>query len=388
LGDAAGREPFVPDFSIEFPDEPQDHRDPRHSSAVATALTAAYILIKRGNVPAAFALIEPYLTWPMADTQRVRLLYVRAMHAVYSRDLLAAIAFLDEALTLALRLGYRDACVPLAYLNASIHYELHSLTSAADYYRLAFDAIRAATTIRDQRQDAALKLEILARLATMYFYLGRFTEAMRALNHARVAAQSAPDSILRRASLEWTTALVLRWRGRAYEALPHAEVALTTYQQLGHPAEQARLHSVVADIELDIAVAQADLARDSLHLMLTLARGQVTDALGKSQLARDMGARGLALLNYARLNRLTKPDESGAPAIENVIEIAQRMGDPSLLGQAYTALADDLAAHGEHSSSLKVYSLALDVFKTTDAKALAAWPRRALLRASEMATGD
>ena len=372
-------------FSIEFPDEPEGQRDPRRSPHVAGALTAAYIQIKRRNVPAAYAAIEPYLRWPMDDLQRIRMLYIRAMYTVHIRDLNNAVAHLDEALTLALRREYIDACVPLAYLNASIHYERHSLISAAHYYRIALDALRTTTSMREERKDAALKLEILSRLGTMYFYLGRHTTAMRALNQARLVWHLVPDSLLRRGAIEWTTALIMRWRGRPYEALPHAEAALEVYQHLGHPSEQARLHSVMADIELDIAAAQTDnVGRDSLHLMLTLARAQVTDALGQSQLAHDSGAHGLALLNVARLNRMAKPFENGIPAIEDIIEMAQRLGDAPLLGQAYTALGDELASHGEQASSLNVYRVALDVFKATDAKAYAVWAQRPLLRSGEM----
>jgi hypothetical protein len=60
--------------------------------------------------------------------------------------------------------------------------------------------------------------------------------------------------------------------------------------------------------------------------------------------------------------------------------------DGLLLGQAYSALGDDLAARGLQGSAIMLYHTALATFAHTEGPTLALWTRHGLRRAEEVVT--
>jgi tetratricopeptide (TPR) repeat protein len=272
---------------------------------------------------------------------------------------------------------------------------------ATDFFDFALKLVRA--TGEDERAvDRSIELKLLAQLASHYFLLGRFDLSSRSLHEAQTLAgaiepPSAPPSQppldqksletirLSTAAVAWTRALSHRWQGKLDEAYHQAESALGKYETLGSVHSRSRLHVVIADILLDkVDATRIDTTATEFDLLARSARSHTTQALSLTAAAPDPAGEGMALLTLARLSRLVRWNESRHSLIESVIRRARALSDAPLLAQAYTALGEEFAVQAEHESAMTCFRIALDMLKHSDATAMAVWPRRALLRASEM----
>jgi hypothetical protein len=182
---------------------------------------------------------------------------------------------------------------------------------------------------------------------------------------------------------------LLAWQSYSSEASPRAALPL------------ARLNAVVAEIALDAVDPlgnapyrssppdlNAERGASYSHLIAT-ARHHVQQAL---RLSGEVSAKGwpdaepligIARLALARYERIIRRPSDRVGSIEAVTHSAQKMGDWSLLAQAYTTLGFEFAQGGHRDASLRCHYLALDALAYTSTPVLGAWARRAILRDQE-----
>jgi tetratricopeptide (TPR) repeat protein len=371
-------------ISLDVPDDDATRQEPGYSSAMADALTRAYTLIKRQEYTQARELIAATHAWPVSSRQRMRAFYVTSLAAVGLHLARDALHDLDEAMDLAVLLEDLGSCALLASLSASVSGGLQQFRVGADFYGIALEALRILGADGGNR-DSAFELEILVGLSGFEFLLGLYDMASGHLDDARRLVTAAPESRLLSAAIEWTTALILRWRGESDKALRLAMAASDAYAALNVPGAHARVQTVVADIALDLADAMAlKHLPDASSAFIQMAGPYVTRALEIAHEANDVTDEAMALLTRVRYSRLARRHTPRVPVIKDVTETARKLGDIPLLGQAYTAMGHELQARGDIDAAIEMYQRALDVLKASDAVAMSVWPQRAKLLAEEM----
>lgn len=370
--------------SLHVPDASAWRRDAGYSPALAGALLAAYTLLIRGSSAEAKASLAPFSALPMSDRQRVRVHFVLGLAHLALGELPDAQACLDEALNISFRLTDLRACAELSYLQATVMSETQKYASALTYLLVARDTFSTAHDADPgDTTDLAFECNLFAKLASQSFLAGQFEDCDHYLTLAKAPVRDLPsgaESALCAAELDWTTALLERWRGAAPAAVVHAKKALEMYDAIGSPGAAARLRIVLADCLLDSALADtAQPDGSSRDVSSTLARAHLDVALAHLGGTADPAGEGMALLAYARSSRMLQLNEDRLILIEGVAHDAERLADLPLLGQAYTAIGDEFSARGEAELAANCYRRALGVIEKSDVVSLARWPRRALL---------
>ena len=369
---------------LDVPDSPVMHIDPEYSPEVAAILLDAYDRVKRHAYDEALACAARLADMPMSGEQRQRARYVSALAAVGLERLEAATQDLLDALETAAEEEDVEAVATLASFTAQIQHEMQRCEDAAEYLDISLDAYRSLPA-EQRRQRAGEELVLLSKLAAQRFMSAAYTEAMATAEEARLLARSLPNNRRPLGEIEWTTALLYRWNGSLHAALEHALEAYRIYRSLNLTGVLARLRIVLADILLDLAARYlADGDQEALQGTLAQARPHILEALAQTSIFDDGGGQGMALLAYARYQRLTTPGKSARDAIWAAEQIASQTKDWALLGSTYTAYGDDLAADGRVAEAREAYTRALAALEHTQAPALSKWPRSALMRLQEM----
>jgi hypothetical protein len=211
------------------------------------------------------------------------------------------------------------------------------------------------------------------------FFLAHSGEAQRLLDEARLLPGALEPHA--RAAIEWITALLERWRGDLWTALGRAISVTDAYIGLAIPTSVARIHSVVAEIALDLAETPHDNGLSApRHEMLSLAGKYSAAAVAWSDAVRDPSGSGLAQLARVRHNRLSGGNQDGMPLIDRVEALARQRHDRALLGQVQTARGYELAARGGKEEAKMCFGEAMDTLASIDSIALRVWPQRALRR--------
>src|SRR5262249_47406950 len=153
------------------------------------------------------------------------------------------------------------------------------------------------------------------------------TCAAAAMKMARLGAYLP----LRQADVEWTAALIARWRRDVFPAFGHASRAFDAYTRQESDAQCApsvaatHLRIVLSDIALDIAdspLAGHGNARDSF---LTIAATHLLWLLRNDRLSHDVAGAGMAWLAYVRLSRACRLDENRLALVESVGRMARQI---------------------------------------------------------------
>lgn len=355
-------------------------------------LADAVRMLRHGPSPAwlmAQRLADRCFTERIAPALHVRVRFVQSYASAQLGALEQACAYLDDALEVSLAIGNLAVFAELAYLHGLFDSRMQHASQAMSYFEMAVEALQSSTDAEPQRPATAeLALDILTRLAAQCFLLGNYSSAQTTLADAKQLLTTQPPHAVVAAPIEWTHALLERWRGNLALAFQHALRANACYEAMNTDADyvaHARLRIVAADIALDLA-EQAELAAQSSRAerFVWLAQPLIRTAYEYLQGTPDTAGEQLALLSFVRLRRLQALTDDFRPLIEHIARSAQGGGDLPLLGQALTALGQDYAARGELDSALNLYRAALETLAHSQAPALQVWPRRALLRAQEM----
>jgi tetratricopeptide (TPR) repeat protein len=365
---------------------PSEHWEHAHSPSFAGVLSSAYGYLALGQFDEAEHLVTPYVTWPMSVAQRLRLLFILAASAQDHQDYKQAIAFIEEAMALCVALDGRAEFAQLALLGAEAHHNLQRFANAAF---IAGEGLSAWLDLKvsNNPTDLNLEIDLRDRYSLELFLLGRYEDALTQSYRAFTLAKSQPatrQTALRAAGLDWTIALLQRWRGNYKLAQQHILSSLAIYERLGSPNELSRLRIVAADITLDMLVPLGvGIPYHYREDLIQLAHLYITQAL--NAITVDPAAKCMGLLAKARFSRTLSMNEGRFTQLESLGHVAEQLYDLPLLAQVYTALGDEFGAAGkaETESQLNCYRRALGVVEASQAPAYSVWPRRALLRQEE-----
>jgi tetratricopeptide (TPR) repeat protein len=375
--------------SLHFPSPPRDLSDPFYSPSVAHVVRGIYSRVAHSPSPtAAFAPVAEHLTalagTSMSSHQRLQVTYLLAMACMACHQYQRAIAYLDEALDIAVHLEDLGACAELAYLQGSVHTDLQAFCAASEYYAASLDALHMLSE-SGHPVDADLELDLVIKIAAQQFLLQEYASSAQRLEEARRLIANLPAARLQAAAVSWIAALLSRWSGQPDRALLQAMAASEVYSTLGAPDAHGRILTVVADIALDLAgtfdTGNASLANEAF---LELAEPYIRTSTALTRSAHDEAAEAMAALARVRYERASRQSTDRRHTIETITQAAQRLGDLPLLVQTRSALGDELASLGELEGSRQCYRNALDLLTNSDVPALGMWAQRALLRAAEM----
>ncbi len=379
---------------LDMPDHPSEHGgEHAHSPTFAVVLSAAYARLAQGAFDDAARLVAPYRSWPMAQTQWLRQLFIQASSAHHRHEYRRAIAFCEEAMALCEMLDWLAEYAQVALICAEAYHELQLFDLAAT---VAVNGLSAWVALGSSSEacDLSLEIDLRDRFSVELFLIGQYEDASQQARTALRLTRALPatrQAILRAAGLEWTIALLHRWRSDTSRARRDILAALETYEQLGTPGELARIRTVVADIALDALMPLGvGIAYHHQEEFVQLARMQLVLALGGMEDAGniDQSGRCMALLAHARLSRVLGVNEDRFALLESVGQVATRLHDLPLLSQVYTALGDEFGAAGraEAEAQRNCYRRALAVVEGSHAPAYGTWARRGLLREAEYRT--
>jgi tetratricopeptide (TPR) repeat protein len=362
-----------------------------HSPTLALLLSQAYKRLAARDYNGAECVLAPYLAWPMAQPQQLRVRYLQASAARHRRQYHTVIACCEEAIVLCQMREWRVEYAQLALLCAEAYHNLGRFSLAAVVAAEGLAAWLSLGPSHDQGpHDLTLEVDLRDRLSVDLFLLGEFPEALqhaRLARHLTYALPATPAAALRVGGLEWTMALVQRWRGAAHDARQQILSILPTYERFGAPDELARLRIVAADIALDalapLGQGIAHHYRDDLVRVATTNLALARETIEERNM--DPSARAMARLAQTRLSRLLGANEDRVAHLEALGRFAEQTQDLPLLGQVYTALGDEFGAAGraEVESQLSCYRRAVGVIAGSETPAYGVWAHRGLLWEAE-----
>ncbi|MGH2516393.1 MAG: hypothetical protein ACRDHP_12125, partial [Ktedonobacterales bacterium] len=243
--------------SLRVADSDSWHTAPGYSPRTARALRRAYAVLRahrrdlRGYV-AAYTSIRSHIERPMARHQYLRVAYVMALAHSAVGDYSQAIAWTDEALTLTDSLALPAARVDLLYLRGQCARALLRFRESAANHRQALGIHRQLAQGGEPTEDG-LEMELLTQLAGTEFYLGEYATVQRRLDDAIALRRQTRMDPLIAATVEWMEAHLYRWSRQPARAVQPALVAAQIYTEAGSPASAARIQTILADIQLDVA---------------------------------------------------------------------------------------------------------------------------------------
>jgi tetratricopeptide (TPR) repeat protein len=365
-------------------DSPEEHSLPRWNQSAAVTLERAYRLLAGGDVASAADVVRSYMSAPMGDLQRIRVLYISSLDAGNRRRWGEAFTFLEEALDLAVLAEDLEACATLAYQGATILHKMRRFIQAAEYYDIALDALRSQEDI-DPIRSAPREFDLLLGLATEHYYLARLDMADDFLAAALRLPLEGRHHELRTARLEWQMASLARSRGNSTEALKHALIAHDILQKIGSPFELIRMRTALAGIYLDFAAPEGTPSTPTDRgRIVQLAELPIVHALREARTTEDRAGEALALLLHARYIRAAGRDESALGTISLAEDIARRQTEIPTLAIALTVRGAELIAARKIEQAKSTFRDAIELVDTTEVPILAVSPRRALLAAEEM----
>jgi hypothetical protein len=165
----------------------------------------------------------------------------------------------------------------------------------------------------------------------------------------------------------------------------------------GRPINQGRAHIALAECALDVvelmrssntsrelwklSAEATNMVQSSPDSLLTQAREAATRALETAQDVDDVIGKVMARLTLRRVTRLLRQQAGtggNVAAVERLLRTGWRLEDPSLIGKAETALADELLVAGRRDAARATYARARHYLEEHQLDGLAFWPHRAL----------
>ncbi|MEM7030665.1 MAG: tetratricopeptide repeat protein [Chloroflexota bacterium] len=291
---------------------------------------AAHIFRRIGN---AYGKLEEYQ--PALDAYLQALPYVQAKGNAESEALLRY--FIGEAYR---ELGDDDASLP--YFHHAVDY---AQTVNNDVMKLLAGYHIAAAYRRQGETQAALD----------YFRLSlKAGQARQADKWIPTILEAIAELEFERCQADLTTAVNIK-ENRFEDALPKYQVALNCYQALENPIDEDQVNVGIAAIYANIAsiyVAekQYESALENYEASVTLMRG-----LDKPR------SLGWYLIGYARSYQKLEQIDKAMQLLEEVIEIAQNIGDGELGVAAYRAAGSYQLEIGDDNEALHFYKAALQL---------------------------
>lgn len=360
-----------------------------YSAMVDRKLSASFDRLELGKgdyatQAKALDLADTILKERMAPAQRLRVLHFCATLACNQGDFERALGYVEDSLAIAMRTGTPSVQIYLLDMRGGIHRNMSHLRQAIEDFRTALELYHNLPDETHHSLPAlpTVEVAILVKLANLEFFLALYPAAERHAAEATTKLASLPNASVFAASLEWLRALLYRWRGQPELALRPALQALELLQPGGDTSALGRLQSVIASITLDMA---EHVPEGTVRLAFArMASSHCDSALQLASECDDKEALALAQIEDVRYSRLCGTNRARVSLLEAVRKWGEDWGDPALLAQAFTALAQEMSNRKEPERALNLYRKALTLTQKSDLPALGVWAQRAILRASEM----
>lgn len=379
-------------------DDPQWRVESDYSTSVASLLQqAAPILTPEGmkalTSRTVLQRLSQSLGRPMSPHQRQRVLYLLGCGAAAKHDHQRAIGYLEDAFALALDLDDTEAIAESTFALGREHSALHHFAESVNATEICVVAVTAAggTEVGAPPPLLTRTAEAMLALATCEYVRGHFDAAENWLDQADALIPRLPNSLPAVGSSAAARALLARARGQLDVALRHALTAVDI-ADVCHDARLRWARGLVVATTLDLAEALPGGPLGAVgRSLLALAREYVDTPpripgsegqRGEAPMRLTDGVACLASIRYLRMTGAADVPERLA-AFERVIAHAERHNNQALLGLAFSALGDDLAARGAQYPALRSYELALQAIEGHDMAAIGLRARRALLRYQE-----
>jgi hypothetical protein len=362
----------------------QDSRD--YSSSVAEALVEAYQLIRsdKGQVQAfshAAVILSPLTAAHMSARQRMHVCFILATATAACDEYELALAWLDEALSLASQLKDIDAQCELFWLRASFNRALLRYVDAIGDSCTCLDLLDVQREILGS-EDSEARLHTYARLSAYAFFVGQPRLAERSLEEVRRLAAQSTHQRYDVAFAECTQAHLYNIYGQPERALSHILSFYDDYIREATPISRDRFETLLVQVSLAWADKLSQGTYREAVLALALPHLQMAERVAKQ--TQDIPGQGLAQLSRIHYQRLTGANVRRISSLEAVLRLGAELGDVALLAQAYTILGDDLVFSGNVQSSLNCYRSALRTLEGSQVNVYATIARRALLTYQEM----
>jgi hypothetical protein len=378
------------------------HDKPFYSLPLAHALAGAYDQIHYAQIRvdpyfSAFRKLAPFRNQLVCAEQRLNLEFALALAFAGDDCPSQAIDCLSTAWEVAEDLRDCGAQAEIGYLAGALWQGAGQFLDAYATYQ---DAITVLHRLERNGEpvDPAFELNLVLLLAGCALDLGWLPVCLRHLDQAHALRSVwAPDVADQAASLAWLDAQLARYTGEPARALNLAGAAADLLLTHGRPINRGRAHTLVAESALDTLQLMLSPSsnvdfwkpRERVYLplqlspsdLLTRARTAATLALEVAmEIGDPIGATmaRLALRRAVRLSHLRRQSESGVASAEKLLRGAYRLADPSLLGRAETALADELIAAGQVEAARATYYRSMRRLEEHYQGSLAFWPRLAL----------
>lgn len=379
-------------------DDPQWRVESNYSTAIASLLQqAAPILTPEGMQGPTWHVTLQRLTQslgrPMSTHQRQRVLYMLACAAAAKHNHQRAIDYSEDALGLALELDDTEAVAESSFALGREHAALQHFAESVNATEICLIAVTASGGMDVDARPSLLAraADAMLALSSCEYVRGHFDAAENWLDQADALLPRLPNGLIVAGSSAATRALLARARGLLEVAQNRALIALDI-AELCHEAKLRWSRGLVVETTLDLAEALPGGPSGAVgRSLLALAREYVDNP---PRVPRAEGQRGEAPMRLtdavaclASIRYLRMAGAAGVPdrlvAIEHVIAHAERHNSSALLGLAYTALGDDLAARQAQGPAIRSYELALQAIEGRDMAAIGLRARRALLRYQE-----
>lgn len=323
----------------------------------------------------------------LSRRQRLHVLYVTALAQAAQDPSLAAVGTIDAALLLADELDEFEAQAELFVLRASVNRAILQVPDAARDLQRYLDLMvvhhqatpdEATPAIPDGADDL---IDVLLHLAGSEFVLGHYDDASQLLDQVERFFSRAAGTDLQLALLNWTRALLLRWRGLYEVALVHAMAAADVYASAGEPGSASRIQTIVAEIAMDLAERfRRQHQMQACASFLVLAEPYLQRAVDLARLNAIESSEVMALITETRLHVLLGHPGDRKPLLRRCASRARQHQDNAVVAQAYTALGGEYEAVGNIRLAVRWYEKALAILNEAQLAALGVWAQRALWR--------
>lgn len=361
------------------PDHPSWRKETNYSQELARVLPRAFALLTTNSVidyNKALELVLPFVPQVVIAPQRLRVCFIVASSLAAFEANSEALVWLDEAIELAIQGERDDAVLDMLLLRASLY-------RAISHFSQAAGDMSTGLILLDQQYHEGnapvtdLKLHFTANLAGFEYYLGHYEVAEQLLDDARMLSHDLPAALIEAATIEWIQTHIHRLRRRPEEAIRTSLAAATVFTESGSAISAARAQALAAEAAMDYVSAFRAYADRSA--ILKLAWPHLSMATNLAREAHDPIGRLMIQLTRIRYGRLRQSNENRIAKIENIIRKARNFGDTALVADAFTSLADELAASGETESARNLYQQVLAMLDGGDFPAVGVRARRALM---------
>jgi tetratricopeptide (TPR) repeat protein len=274
----------------------------------------------------AYAIAIPHVQRSICAPQYINLHYILAQCAREMGDPRLAfemLDMLDRALERSTQLHDRRSTAELLYIAGNTRRGYMQPRAALSDLR-ASQAIIADLKGSEVTAEPQLELNVAFAIAGVAFFQARYEDALPLLEEAHSLHLTARNLDVEQDHIAWMRAVLLRYLGRADEALPILQDVATRIDAMANPAMCTRLYGALADAAVDLAARARDRGEDRImRQLLSIAQTHTIEGVTRCDTAFDEGGAMLARLAIVRQSQFVEDSD----ACRDIIAAAWRFAE-------------------------------------------------------------